>query len=255
MFQITAQTPTVVKAKPVQSTTLPSSEKFTVLPGKYYNTSVLENCEGNHWKIKIDNQFWYVFKPHWFLEHLGITLTLDHLRIVYPWTERSILASNLPYLIEATNQYGIDQKPIRMMFFLAQIGHESMGLRHNVELSSGLAYEWRKDLGNIYPGDGPRYKGRGLIQLTGRINYRNAGKHLGIDLESNPELAQNVAYQSLIAGWYWSSRNLNFWSDKQDFQTVTRLINGGLNGWADRISYLKRASTLDFAVSIPNLLN
>ena len=80
--------------------------------------------------------------------------------------------------------------PPRVAAFLAQILHESASFQFLRELASGTAYEGRKDLGNTQSGDGVRYKGRGFIQLTGRANFRSAGSDLGIDLENNPDLAE-----------------------------------------------------------------
>ena len=131
--------------------------------------------------------------------------------------------------------------PQRQAMFLAQLAHESGGFRYSEELASGAAYEWRRDLGNIYAGDGRRYKGRGFIQLTGRANYRAAGEALGVDLIGNPWLAATDLYAGRVAAWYWDSRNINAAADRGDFMGVTRLINGGTNGYWDRLSYYNRA--------------
>nr|WP_286202492.1 glycoside hydrolase family 19 protein [Comamonas sp. JC664] len=131
--------------------------------------------------------------------------------------------------------------PKRKAAFLAQLAHESGQLRYMEEIASGAAYEGRRDLGNTQPGDGVRYKGRGPIQLTGRANYRAAGRALGIDLEGNPQRAKDPDVAFRIAGWYWSSRNLNTYADAGNFREVTRRINGGYNGLADREMYYRRA--------------
>ncbi|HIA18774.1 MAG TPA: hypothetical protein EYN70_05035 [Planctomycetaceae bacterium] len=129
----------------------------------------------------------------------------------------------------------------RKAAFLAQLAHESGELRYMEEWASGWAYEGRADLGNVQRGDGPRYKGRGPLQLTGRANYRAAGNALGLDLENDPALAANPATGMRIAGWFWDSRNLNTLVDQGDFQGITRRINGGLNGWENRLGYYQRA--------------
>ena len=131
--------------------------------------------------------------------------------------------------------------PARQAAFLAQLAHESLGLTAFEEFASGAAYEWRTDLGNTHAGDGRRYKGRGPIQLTGRANYRAAGKALGLDLEGNPELAATPEIGFRVATWYWSSRNLNQLADVGDFDAITYRINGGYNGHHDRRHYWSRA--------------
>jgi putative chitinase len=124
----------------------------------------------------------------------------------------------------------------RQAAFLAQVGHESGGLHWLVELwgptATQLRYETRYDLGNVAPGDGYKYRGRGLIQLTGRENYRKGGQALGVDLINNPELLGEPGLACRSAGWYWKSHGCNELADAGDFEAVTRRINGGLNGYA-----------------------
>ena len=142
--------------------------------------------------------------------------------------------------------------PLRAAHFLAQIGHESAGLRYMEEIASGAAYEGRADLGNTQPGDGRRFKGRGPIQLTGRSNYRaftrwsqNAG-HTNHDFEANPHLLSQPKWGFLAASYYWTVArpNLNAQADRDDLEAVTRSINGGLNGLADRRQRLNRCKQL-----------
>ena len=138
---------------------------------------------------------------------------------------------------------GIDT-PLRMAHFLAQTGHESGDLLYTEELASGQAYEGRTDLGNTQAGDGPKFKGRGLIQLTGRANYVAYGASIGKDLTidgnwtsiaSDPSLAVDVAC------WFWTKHNLNALADNDDIETITKRVNGGLNGLPDRQDHLERA--------------
>jgi predicted chitinase len=133
--------------------------------------------------------------------------------------------------------------PKQQAAFVAQLAHESGGFKHMEELASGAAYEGRRDLGNTQPGDGQRFKGRGPIQLTGRANYRAAGEALGLPLEQNPEMVANPEVGMRVAAWYWKSRNLNSLAEAGDFAGVTRRINGGYNGWDDRMRYYGRALT------------
>lgn len=149
-------------------------------------------------------------------------------------------------LLAMLARYGLDT-PRRTAHFLAQIGCESGGLRYSEELASGAAYEGRKDLGNLTPGDGPRFKGRGLIQLTGRANYRQYGQACQRDFEGadDPALvARDPALAVDVAGWFWTSRQLNALADRDDLYGITRRVNGGLNGLAQRSRYLARAKWL-----------
>lgn len=153
-------------------------------------------------------------------------------------------APHLPLLQAALIE--IAATPLRKAHFLAQIAHESAGFATLVEYASGKAYEGRKDLGNTQPGDGVRYKGRGVIQLTGRANYRALGDYLGINLEAQPDLAAMpyVAYQ--VAAHYWLDRNINADADRDDLEAVTRAINGGTNGFKSRAALLAKAKAAFF---------
>lgn len=129
----------------------------------------------------------------------------------------------------------------RIAHFLGQTCHEAAGFCTTEEFASGDAYEGRADLGNTQTGDGRRYKGRGLLQLTGRANYRSLGKILKVDLENNPERAAEPVLSLRIACEYWKSRKINAACDRDDLVTVTRLINGGTNGLEDRRASTSRA--------------
>jgi len=139
-------------------------------------------------------------------------------------------------------QFGIST-PQRLAAFLAQVAHESGGFRYVREIASGAAYEGRLDLGNTEPGDGERFAGRGLIQLTGRSNYRQASfaRYSDERLLTAPQLLERPDLAAWVAGWYWNSRDLNALADVGDFETITRRINGGLNGQADRVRRWKAA--------------
>lgn len=139
-------------------------------------------------------------------------------------------------------EYGIDTR-LRIAHFLGQTCHESAGFRTTVEFADGTSYEARKDLGNTEPGDGPRFKGRGLLQLTGRANYRDYGKALKLDLEKQPEVAARPVVSLRIACEYWKRRKINADCDQDDVVAVTRKINGGVNGIAERRLFTSRAKT------------
>lgn len=138
-----------------------------------------------------------------------------------------------PPLIVAMEYYEINT-PIRQAAFLAQLAHESGSLRYVEELASGDAYEGRKDLGNTEPGDGKRFKGRGLIQITGRANYKEVGEELNFDFIAHPEDLEKPGAATYSAAWFWYSRHLNRLADIDAFEKITRKINGGINGLVDR---------------------
>ena len=131
--------------------------------------------------------------------------------------------------------------PARQAAFIAQLAHESGQLRYVKELASGAAYEGREDLGNTEAGDGVRYKGRGLIQITGRANYAACAAALGLDLVACPELLETTENAARSAAWFWHSKGLNELADKGDFRRLTKRINGGYNGYADRVEFWGRA--------------
>jgi putative chitinase len=138
-------------------------------------------------------------------------------------------------LNNAMHRYEINTKP-RIAAFLAQLGHESGRLFYVREIASGEAYEGRKDLGNTEPGDGRRFRGRGLIQITGRRNYTLCGIALELDLLNHPELLEKPEHAAMSAAWFWWNHKLNELADAGDFKKITRRINGGYNGLADRIA-------------------
>ena len=167
-------------------------------------------------------------------------ITKQMLKQISPNAKDDIIDPLVEYLNVHAPKYEINTY-LRMCHFLAQAAHESAGFRTLEEYASGSAYEGRKDLGNTKKGDGVRYKGRGIFQLTGRANYRDMGKKLGYDLENNPQLAQTPEVSVLTALEYWKSRKLSPLADKDDVTNITKKINGGLNGFEDRKQYLARA--------------
>lgn len=166
-----------------------------------------------------------------------MTITTEALRAVGATAARA--AEVLEPLKAACAFYGIDT-PERLSMFLAQVGHESGGFRYTTELASGEAYEGRKNLGNTQPGDGPKFRGHGFLQTTGRANHVAVRDRLRArfadvpDFEAEPERLAELQWACLSAADYWDMRNINAAADAGDFERVTRLINGGLNGFEDR---------------------
>lgn len=139
-----------------------------------------------------------------------------------------------PLLTAAMAEFVIDT-PRRQAAFLAQVGHESGSLRYTREIADGSDYEGRADLGNTVPGDGVRFPGRGLMQVTGRSNYAACGNAIGLDLITNPELLEEPVNAARSAGWFWASRNLNQYADADRFAALTKAINGGYTHLDERI--------------------
>lgn len=169
-------------------------------------------------------------------------ITLQQLKTIIPFAGHRAGVFLVP-LNEAMIEFGIDT-PARQAAFLAQVAHESGSLCYVREIADGKAYEGRADLGNTKPGEGPRFKGRGLIQITGRANYLTCSKAIYGDerLLKQPELLEDVVQACRSAAWFWWSHGLNTIADVGDFRKITRVINGGFNGYEDRLAYLQRAT-------------
>ena len=158
---------------------------------------------------------------------------------------------NAQPLVRAAKHAGI--AGIELAQFLAQMEHESWDFRKMVEVPTGKNYfrkydikhapQQARSLGNIRPGDGERYKGRGYIQLTGRSNYKMAGDAIGIDLINQPQLAAKPDIAAKIAVWYWTSRVQPGVTDFTNTRAVTQRINPGLRGLADRDANFKSYMT------------
>lgn len=166
-------------------------------------------------------------------------ITADQVKKIMP-NAGTKAGTYVPVINKWSSHFGIDT-PLRMAHWLAQVAHESGELRYTKELASGKAYEGRADLGNTQKGDGVRYKGRGLIQITGRANYQRYADYCGYDVVAKPELLEHLPGAVKSAMWYWQTRGLNTWADKDDVLTVTKRINGGTKGLESRKAYLARA--------------
>lgn len=171
-------------------------------------------------------------------------LTRDELLVIMP-NAKSRVDAFLPYFNMYAQKYNVNTTQ-RMAHLLAQVAHESGELRYVKELASGEKYDTGKlaeRLGNTpqKDGDGQKYKGRGLIQVTGRANYQTISKDLGVDFVAHPELLEQPQYAVASAFWYWNKHNLNALADKNDSLAITKRINGGTNGLDDRLKYLGRA--------------
>lgn len=170
--------------------------------------------------------------------------TKDKLAIVLPLATASRLDLYFEALSAGMTKYGITSG-LQAAHFIAQLGHESMSFLYCEEIASGAAYEGRSDLGNNQPGDGRRYKGRGLIQLTGRANYTAYSKYTGIDYVTMPEcLSDDPVVAVDVSCWFWKDRGVDRLAEQDDVKAVTRRINGGYNGLDDRMHNLRRAKAV-----------
>ena len=179
-----------------------------------------------------------------------MNITLEILQKIEPNITANIRANvnfkgyPIERLVGYLNTYALEfgiTTPLRWAHYLSQIMHESGGFRYSEEIASGKAYEGRKDLGNTQKGDGVKYKGRGLIQLTGRANYTKYKAYCGFDVVSQPELLARPIGAVRSSMWYWKKNSLNYYADRDEFVKITKRINGGTNGLKQRETYLKRA--------------
>jgi predicted chitinase len=161
------------------------------------------------------------------------------------------LGAYLPYLNASMTEAQINTD-MRVAMYVAQLGHESGEFKWLEEIwgptPQQKKYEPPSDLanklGNTEAGDGYRFKGRGVIQLTGRSNYARCGADIGVDLANNPSEAATPTTAFRIAAWYWNQHRLNQYADIGDIVTCTKRINGGLYGIDQRTEYYKRALTV-----------
>lgn len=137
--------------------------------------------------------------------------------------------SHLPAILTALADYEMDDRD-GVILALATIGTEVPMFAPVEERATGVAYEGRKSLGNDQPGDGPRFKGRGFIQLTGRSNYTHYGAKLGVDLAEHPERALDAYLGAKILALYFKERKVIDAARTGDWQKARRLVNGGDNG-------------------------
>lgn len=195
-------------------------------------------------------------------------ITAEQLRRFAPKCDAEAMA---PSLSDAADRFAITGN--RLPNWLAQLHHESGGFTRMVEnlnySAKRLMQVWPRRfptlqaaqpfavnaaalaekvyggrLGNVQPGDGAKFIGRGLTQLTGRANYSAAAQALDLPLLDDPDLAATPAVAALIAGWFWDSRGLNALADRDDIEGITRKINGGTIGLAERKALVAKAKTI-----------
>lgn len=202
-------------------------------------------------------------------------ITEAKLALIIPNAQAANISKYTPALNSEMSKYEINT-PLRVANFIAQVAHESGSLNYSSENLNYSAKALRAVFGKYFPtdemaeayarqpekiankvyanrmgngdeasGEGWKFRGRGLIQLTGKDNYTQCGKGIGLDLLSNPDQLANDANAAVAAsGWYWDSHGLNTYADQDDIVTITKRINGGLNGLDDRKEFLTRAKAV-----------
>lgn len=181
-----------------------------------------------------------------------MALTVGQLQTICPKARHDDLVRILKPLNATMQEFGISTHALRAAAFVAQVAHESGGFRYLKEIWGPTDAQKRYEppsalatrLGNTQAGDGYRFRGRGLIQITGRGNYADMGGKMGFDFLSNPDLLAEPLNAARSAGFFWDSRKLNVLADAGDFAGITKKINGGLNGQAEREEYYHRALAL-----------
>lgn len=166
-------------------------------------------------------------------------LTISQLLLIMPSAGRRAALFAGP--LNATMDEFYINTPPRQASFLSQVAHESVQLLYTQEIASGAAYEGRLDLGNTQPGDGKKFKGRGLIQVTGRANYTACMLALDVDCIEHPELLEEPLLAARSAGWFWKTHGLNTLADAGDQRAVTKRVNGGYNGLTERLEFFDSA--------------
>ncbi len=249
-IEIEALQNTVLKRYMIYSSQLHSSQKIDFRKGDRISV-IKHSILDNHVSFETDDLSrmgkWYAFRPHVKIHGEVIKvkpntelLTFQQLADIAIHTPLNKLRPLVEPINETLAKYEINT-PLRIVHFLAQIAHESDGFKALEEYASGEDYEWREDLGNTQKGDGVRFKGRGLICVTGRFNYNSISKDLGVDFVGNPRLLADPKYSALSAGWFWDREKLNLLADRDDLFRITQRVNGGQNGALDRQNYLRRA--------------
>lgn len=245
MGTMKAKVATKLKVRPEDSAKLTRpNETIDVPAGKTYGFDKVEPANNGHLKVILaaGSGTFFVFPPHW--EGLDVVKQIVSKQQAEKLFGNSISDVQLQDLNACLNRYKINTPP-RLRHFLSQIAHESGGLVYTQEIADGSDYEFRDDLGNVNPGDGPKYKGAGVIQLTGRANYQDFSKAI-----NDPRVMEGVGYVAskypfTSAGFWWDNNEMNALCDRGGtVEQVTKRVNGGLNGLEDRLHYYAKATSI-----------
>lgn len=175
-------------------------------------------------------------------------VTFDHLRKLAPHAKKAFADPLAGDCLAVRQRHGLSIAPLQICHFMAQLAHEAAGFITMREFwgptPAQRRYEGRADLGNTRPGDGKRFMGRGYIQVTGRANYARYGSRLNQPLTASPALAEQPLIALDIACLYWLDRKIDEPAGRDDVAEVTRRINGGRNGLAERAALLRKAKQI-----------
>lgn len=241
MQTITAKVETKLKKRPVDSAQLQPGEFLVVPSGKSYGIDTAEAANNGHTKVRLaaNSGTFFAFNAHWDgLNDGSQVISKAKAEAIFG---NPIYDAELKDLNACLNRYQI-KTPARMRHFLSQIAHESGGLRWIKELDDGDYLEGREDLGNTQLGDGPKYKGAGVIQLTGRANYQVFSRAIG-----DPRVMEGCDYVATTypftsAGFWWQNNNMNSLCDAgASVEQVTKRVNGGYKGLCERQAYYNKA--------------
>lgn len=250
MYTIVAKADTKLKKKLLDSSQLQPNEIVIVPAGKSYGVESFETVGNGHLKVTLaaNSGTFYVFNDDWEgLSKTVVQFAVSAAQSLITKQQSEAIFGNPIYDQELQDLnaclalYEINT-PARMQYFLSQIAHESGGLRWLKELADGTAYEERADLGNVNPGDGPKYKGAGVLQLTGRANYAAFAQAI-----SDPRVMEGCDYVAKTypfssAGFWWHNNKMNALCDRGGtVEEVTFCVNGGYNGLDDRKKYYEKA--------------
>ncbi|MBC1196339.1 hypothetical protein H0901_14010 [Microcystis aeruginosa BLCCF158] len=258
---IKATTKTYLKKQPIDSSELGENEKKEVPVGKEYKVLKYSEEIDGHCLVELDYGagIWYLWSDHWHLPWQKSSKDNGRSSVSAPESSQH-QGGNIVTRQQAESVYGrkMSDKQFndlnsclqrfkintlqRVRHFLSQTAHESGGLRWMEELASGSAYEGRRDLGNTSRGDGRKYKGAGVIQLTGRHNYQKFADFIKDQnvMQGHSYVAQVYPFTS--AGFWWKNNNMNALCDRGGtVKEVTKRVNGGYNGLSDRQRYYDKA--------------
>lgn len=243
-----AKQETYYKLEPIDSSNLNNTKKIKVKSNnQIYIDDYAVDINTNHISFNIKDRVFYAFIPHISLLKDGVNITfsnnfrptIEQCNTIYDTT---LTNNEYTDMINCLNTFNINTK-LDVAHFISQTAHESGGLRYSKEIADGKDYEFREDLGNTEPGDGPKFKGGGFIQLTGRANYQALSRHLNDPkvMEGVDYVANNLPFTS--AGFWWFNNKMSSYINDggATVEEVSLRVNGGYNGLSDRISYFKKA--------------